>query len=481
MNLKLKLFICVVLVLFLFSSTSTQQSFPLFPELPTDIVSMTLDDYREYLKSHPPLDRLHGSAEKCYFLVNKEDIKRIKKSGITIIDQKSLPNVLPSPADLSRQFEGEAPEGVAPPTYYCSRNTQIPEKESWNENKVLQYSNTDVNGRYHNYRETEAFLLDLGNLYPGMAEVFSIGQSIEGREIYMIKISDNVHLEEEEPNVYFVGCHHGNEWISVEVPLLFARYLLEHYPDNPEVQQVINGSQMYILPLLNPDGLEFAVHVYRWWRKNRRYNGGYSFGVDLNRNYGYLWGYDDEGSSPDPRSGSYRGAYPFSEPETNAFQQFALAHPPAGALTYHSYHHLIMYPWGYTPEPAPDMAEMHEIAKEMSERIFQVNGRTYLYGQGPEILYLTNGDFDDWVYGTFGAPSYTVELSAPDYFSGAFFTPEEEIDLCFSENLPAMLYFANYFITKSGWHPHPIHGQSDAVLSGRHLKSLFFLQAFTGF
>ena len=88
-----------------------------------------------------------------------------------------------------------------------------------------------------------------------------------------------------------------------------------------------------------------------------------------------------------------------------------------------------MYPWGYTLEPAPDMAEMHEIAKEMSERIFQVNGRTYLYGQVPELLYLTNGDFNDWVYANFGAPSYTVELSAPDYFSGAFFTPEEEIDL----------------------------------------------------
>jgi murein tripeptide amidase MpaA len=440
MNLKIKLFICAVLVFFLFSSTSTQKSIYLFPELPTDIVSMNLVDYREYLKSNPPLDRLHGSAEKCYFLVNKEDIKRIKKSGITIIDQKSLPGVLPSPADLSRQYEEV---------------------------------NADINGRYHNYRETEAFLQELGNLYPDMAEVFSIGQSIEGREIYMIKISDNVHLEEEEPNVYYVGCHHGNEWISVEVPLLFARYLLEHYPDNPEVQQVINGSQIYILPLLNPDGLEFAIHVYRWWRKNRRYNGGYSFGVDLNRNYDYLWGYDDEGSSPDSQWGSYRGASPFSEPETTAFQQFALAHPPAGALTYHSYHHLILYPWGYTPEPAPDMEEMHEIAKEMSERIFQVNGRIYLYGQGPELLYLTNGDFDDWVYGTFGAPSYTVELSAPDYFSGAFFTPEEEIDLCFSENLPAMLYFANYFI-KRGRRPLPLHGQSDAVLSGRHLKILFF-------
>jgi len=416
MALKVKLFILFLLVLFSVSNTY-QDTSRLIPGLPTHIISMNLDDYREYIKTHPLLDRLSGSGDQCVFLVNREDIDRIKKSGIKITGQIPLPA---SPPDLSRQQEAG-----------------------------------DVNGRFHNYRETEEFLLDLGMRYPDLAEVFSIGQSIEGREIYMIKISDNVHLEEEEPNVYFVGCHHAREWISVEVPLLFARHLLEHYPDNPEVQRVVNGSQVYILPLLNPDGLEFSIHVYRWWRKNRRYNGNYSWGVDLNRNYDYFWGYDDMGSSPDPRGDGYRGASPFSEPESSAFQQFALVHPPAGALTYHSYHHLILYPWAFTPEPAPDMAEMHEIAKEMSERIFQVNGRIYLYGQVPEILYLTNGDFNDWIYGHFGVPSYTVELAAPDYFSGAFFTPEEEIDLSFSENLPAMLYFANYFITKRAGENNP--------------------------
>ncbi|UCH94232.1 MAG: zinc carboxypeptidase [Candidatus Aminicenantes bacterium] len=424
MSLKLKLLVFVLLVFLLFFVSAAKQDRLPALELPTHIIGMNLDDYRVYIKTHPRLDRLSASGDQCVFLVNREEIDRIKKSGI--------------------KFTGPIPLPVSPPGL---SDRQEP---------------GDVNGRFHNYRETEEFILDLGNRYPDRAEVFSIGQSIEGRELYMIKISDNVHMDEEEPNVYFVGCHHAREWISVEVPLLFARYLLEHYPDNPEVQQVVNGAQVYILPLLNPDGLEFSIHVYRWWRKNRRYNGNYSWGVDLNRNYGYMWGYDDEGSNPDPRREGYRGLYPFSEPESSAYQQFLLAHPPAGAITYHSYTMTIMYPWGYTSEPAPDAAEMHEIAREMSERIFQVNGRIYLYGTGPELLYHTNGDHDDWVYGTFAAPSYTIELPAPDYLSGGFFVSEEEIDLSFNENLPAMLYFVDYFINKNeggnhfgGRHPQP--------------------------
>jgi carboxypeptidase T len=435
MALKVKLFILFLLILVSVSNTF-QDTSRLSPGLPTHIISMNLDDYREYIKTHPLLDRLSGSGDQLVFLVNKEDIDRIKKSGIKIIGQIPVPESRPG---LSKQQEAG-----------------------------------DVNGRFHNYRETEEFLLDLGNQYPDLAEVFSIGQSIEGREIYMIKISDNVHLEEEEPNVYFVGCHHAREWISVEVPLLFARHLLEHYPDNPEVQRVVNGAQVYILPLLNPDGLEFSIHVYRWWRKNRRYNGNYIWGVDLNRNYDYFWGYDDIGSSPDPRRDSYRGLSPFSEPESSAYQQFLLAHPPAGAITYHSYTQTIMYPWGYTTEPAPDAAEMQEIARQMSERIFPVNGRTYLYGTGPELLYLTNGDHDDWVYGTFGAPSYTIELPAPDYLSGAFFVPEEEIDLSFNENLPAMLYFANYFITKGVGDPSPFTVSPMPFFRGIISKACFF-------
>ncbi|MCP4229968.1 MAG: zinc carboxypeptidase, partial [bacterium] len=133
-------------------------------------------------------------------------------------------------------------------------------------------------------------LRDLESRFPDMAQVITIGSSIEGRELNVIKISDNVGNDETEPNIFIVGCHHAREWISVEVPLLFAQYLLENYSGNADVRRAVNRSQIYIMPIQNPDGLEFSIHVYRMWRKNRRYNGNLSWGVDTNRNYGYMWG-----------------------------------------------------------------------------------------------------------------------------------------------------------------------------------------------
>jgi hypothetical protein len=198
------------------------------------------------------------------------------------------------------------------------------------------------------------------------------------------------------------------------------------------------------MPSLNPDGLEFSIHTYRWWRKNRRYNGNFSWGVDLNRNWGYQWGYDDQGSSPDPNGEAFRGSAPFSEPETDALRLFMQDHPPTGAIFYHNYSQKILYPWEYTADPAPDKAEMAAIATEMSRRMAAVSGRVYITGS-TEIMYTTNGGACDWVYGTFAAPAFTIELPNATYLQGGFFTAESEIMPTFAENLPALLYFLDYF------------------------------------
>jgi len=376
---------------------------------PDIAISMKLNDYRMFLNTHPPLDRLYCIGDTCFFLVSSGELESINNSGIEIQSRENLLNLPPGHSQNSKQ------QG-------------------------------DINGPFHNYNETNSLLRQMEARYPSLAQVTTIGYSVEGRELNVIKISDNVNSEEIEPNIFIVGCHHAREWISVEVPLLFSQYLLEHYQDNQEVRRAVDGAQIYIVPLINPDGLEFSIHTYRMWRKNRRNNGNLSWGVDLNRNYGFMWGYDDEGSSPNPYSDVYRGPEPFSEPETETVRQFLLSHPPMGTLSYHSYGELIIYPWGYTHNPAQDTAEMDQIAAEMSERIYQVNGRLYTYGAA-DILYLTNGDTLDWIYGTFGTPAFTVELP-PEYLElGGFFTSIEMIDSTFSENLPAMLYFINYFVT----------------------------------
>ena len=303
-----------------------------------------------------------------------------------------------------------------------------------------------INGAYHSYRELETDMLALQQKYPGLAKVFDIGDSLEKRNIYALKISANVALDEDEAEVLFLGCHHAREWISVEVPFLFGKYLLENYASDPEVKRMVDRSEVWIVPLVNPDGLEYTIHVYRYWRKNRRANKDGTYGVDLNRNYGYNWGVSNNGSSPYPASEIYRGPQAFSEPETTAIRDFFLKKNFQGMISYHSFSQVIMYPWGYTVQASDQEPLLRDIAAGMAALIQEVNGRWYGFGQAGQTLYLTNGDTVDWTFGTSAIPSYTVELPPVDEMSGGFFNSEADIQSIFLENLPAMSYFVDRFI-----------------------------------
>lgn len=303
-----------------------------------------------------------------------------------------------------------------------------------------------INGDFHSYPELERDLFALESSYPGLAQVSVLGTSLENRNIYALKISDNVASDEDEAEVLFIGCHHAREWISVEVPYLLGKYLLENYDTVSAVQNLVDRSEIWIIPLLNPDGLEYSIYFYRYWRKNRRDNGDGTFGVDLNRNYGYKWGLDNEGSSPNPNSEVYRGSEPFSEPETQAFRDFFARHQLQFLISYHSHSQIILYPWGYTYEPSDQDALLNELAKNMSLRMEAVNGRAYDYGRAAGSLYTTNGDTTDWSFGTYGIPSYTIELPPMSISEGQFFNSEADILPIFNENLEACLYMIDWAI-----------------------------------
>lgn len=299
-----------------------------------------------------------------------------------------------------------------------------------------------INGDYHSYRELESEMQTLARDYPRLARLSVIGQSLEGRSLYALKVSGNAAVDEQEPAFFVVGCHHAREWISVEVPLLFARYLLENYQRSDEVRDLVDRGETWIVPLLNPDGLEYSIHAYRYWRKNRRLNADGSFGIDINRNYGYQWGFDDVGSSGVPASEVYRGTTPFSEPETDAVQRFFGQHDIRALVSYHSYSQIILYPWGYIDAPAEQEAELAELARKMSELMLPVNGRLYEYARAAAGLYTTNGDATDWAYATAGIPAFTIELPPVDVLHGGFFNKETDILPIFRENLPALLFLA---------------------------------------
>jgi murein tripeptide amidase MpaA len=303
-----------------------------------------------------------------------------------------------------------------------------------------------VNGAFHSPLEMETDLRLLERDHPGLASLIEIGRTLEGRPINALKISDNAALDEREPAVLFVGCHHAREWISVEVPFLFGKYLLESYGSDPEVRGLVDASEIWIVPVANPDGLEYTIDVYRYWRKNRRANADGTFGVDINRNYGYAWGFDDLGSSGQPGSDVFRGQAPFSEPETAAVRGLFLAHDFRAMISFHSFGQDILYPWGFTTQAAPADAELAAVAGAMAGLIEAVRGTIYTSGEGSRALYLTNGDTVDWTYSLAGAPSYTIELPPVDIDHGGFFNDEAAIAAVFEENRPAMLYLTRYAI-----------------------------------
>ena len=237
-----------------------------------------------------------------------------------------------------------------------------------------------INGDFHSYGEAERELFLLEETYPAIARVYDVGDSLEGRNLYAVKLSDNVGTDENEAEVLLLGCHHAREWIAVDVPLMIAQHLASHYASDPEIRSLLDQSEVWILPVVNPDGLEYSIHVYRYWRKNRRDNGNGSFGVDLNRNYGYQWGYDDTGSSGNTNSGIYRGTAPFSEPESLAVRDLVEAHDFLALVSYHSYGRIILYPWGYIMHRAPQDAVLEYLASSMSARMAAVHGATYRYG-----------------------------------------------------------------------------------------------------
>ena len=254
-------------------------------------------------------------------------------------------------------------------------------------------------GQYHTYAETEALLGTLVSTYPAIAKKSIVGTSLQGRFITALKISDNVAVDEDEPEVLYMGDHHARELMSVEIPLLFAQYLCQNYGVNPTVTNYVDTREIYVIPMVNPDGHFYVQQNHAgspnsWWRKNRRDNLDGFFGVDLNRNYSYQWGYDDIGSSPQTSSDVYRGPYEFSEPETQAIRNFVDSRHFTTWLSYHSYGELLLYSWGYIYGNTPD----HPAMSALADSLVLENG--YLAGNPASgAIYITNGDSDDWGYG----------------------------------------------------------------------------------
>ena len=295
-------------------------------------------------------------------------------------------------------------------------------------------------GPYYTYDEATAELDNIHAEYPDLTtEKMSIGVTWEGRDIWAMKVSDNPNIDEDEPTLLLTGVHHAREPIGCTITIEFAKYLLSNYGVDPVVTWLVDNRELWIVPILNPDGYVYNQWSDGYWRKNTRDNNDNGVfdpnydGVDLNRNYGFMWGYDNNGSSPDPTSQTYRGPSAFSEPETQAIRELCDSIQPLIALNYHSYSNLLLYPWGYQSSYTPD----HQTYVAMSQIMTESNG--YDYGTPWELLYHVNGDSDDWMYGE--------QTEKPKIFAftpevgESFWQPDTSIILQqIQENLPMNLY-----------------------------------------
>ena len=286
-------------------------------------------------------------------------------------------------------------------------------------------------GFFDDFRSNAEHIALMNNLvaqYPQLASMVNFGTSVEGRPIWGLRITGP---GTNKPGLLIHGCQHAREWLTPPTVAYLAEQLLAQYGSDVNSTLLVNSLDWYLIPVMNPDGYEYTWTTDRFWRKNRR--GGY--GVDLNRNWGHVWG--GVGSSSIPTSEIYHGPSPFSEPETTALRDFLLANPHIrGHVDLHTYGTLLMWPWGNTFVLSPGHSTFVSFTSVMRTLVAAVHGLQYVLGPLFTTIYPASGVSVDWVYGVAGRWSLTFELRG-----FGFAVPASEIILSAEENLPALKYF----------------------------------------
>jgi hypothetical protein len=278
-------------------------------------------------------------------------------------------------------------------------------------------------GGFYTYSEAMAELDTMISLYPNLISSKTLlGNSFEGRAIYFLKISDNPGIQENEPQVMYTAIHHAQEPASLHQLIYFMYYLLENYGTDPEVTYLVDNTELYFIPVVNPDGFVYneqqnpnggGTH-----RKNR-HTSLFSDGVDLNRNYATYFDYDEIGSSSIGFHPWYRGDAAFSEPESQATKSFMESHNIIIDVNWHAYGNMIIYPWNYENHYTDDSLQFVSLSESMA---YQNN---YRFGTVYETYgYQSNGDADDWGYGETGTKISSLSITAEVGNSDDSFWPD---------------------------------------------------------
>ncbi|MCB5179908.1 M14 family metallopeptidase [Streptomyces antimicrobicus] len=306
-------------------------------------------------------------------------------------------------------------------------------------------------------------LLRTAQQHPALTKVVSLGKTVQGKDILALKLTRNAQesADGSKPAVLYMSNQHAREWITPEMTRRLMHHFIDRYGKDQRITGVVDSTELWFLLSANPDGYDYthAPDGRRLWRKNLRDNDGdgkitSADGVDLNRNFGYKWGYDNEGSSPNRSSETYRGPGPDSEPETVALEKFQQRIGFEYGINYHSAAELLLYGVGWqVATPTPDDVLYKALAGTPD--------RPAVPGYHPQVsseLYTTNGEADGHAANVNGMMMFTPEMTTcrtasaadpddrwrPEDCASGFNFPDDEklIQAEFAKNIPFALSVA---------------------------------------
>ena len=311
--------------------------------------------------------------------------------------------------------------------------------------KILQEpGGYDVYRPYDGPGNIEAEIRQLAADYPGHVKLVELGRTHEDRPVLAMKVTADANetADGSRPATFYNALQHSREWIAIETNRRLAHHFIENFGVDDEITSLLNEIELWFVIVANPDGYQYTYSEgARLWRKNKSDNDGDGVwdpnvdGVDPNRNYNGHWGYDNQGSSPNPGSGTYRGTEPNSEPMTKAAVGLLESVEFSFMINYHSAAELILYPIGWQDQT--ESAD-HSIFTALSGSPAEpaIEGFFPVLSSG---LYITNGETCDYAHAAHDALCYTPELSTPpEGGTSGFLYPDDEVLIQeeFMRNLP---------------------------------------------
>ena len=394
----------------------------------------------------------HGLHKKNHFFISDFSESEIEKMLSLNFDYEILINDVTHFYKQRNKLSNKSAKNI-----FCEENENIFETP-----ENYDFKPSDDFGGFYTYNEMLNELDDMHSLYPEIIsarsdikdETFSssphIHETYEGRYLQWVKISDNPNVSEGEPQILYTALHHAREPASLQQLIYFMWYLLENYDTNESIKQIIDNSELFFVPCVNPDGYIFNETIEPngggMWRKNTRD----SHGVDNNRNYSYIdengnevW--NTSGTSSNPYGNTYAGDGPFSESENRAIRYFVESNNFKIALNNHTYGNLLLYPYGYDYNQT---TEDDDIFQFISSALVSENNYDNIISAD---LYPAAGDSDDFMYGMLNTENNQVreKIFAMTPEIGSSFWPQASTieDICkgmLHLNLTAAKMIGNY-------------------------------------